>query len=367
MLTYYQPFILPFLHPKRYVLPHGIFQKHFLSFEDALWTILAAKNIPSGSVILLPDFYCMDVVENIRRHGYTPVFYPLDDNFQISNTTFVTLIRRNRPQVIILFHACGITNKVAKDIRYMRSLCEKALVIEDCVHRLINPSTMQLVHTNHIAIDSIRKVSPLYGSFMYSKFALDETQMTNKQREYSYILFTHLLYTLFRMAFVLGVMFRSYRLVSYAHTRLLRFHDDLVGDSTYGYKGKRRYKFLHRFINFSYIEKLKEKQIALYASLLSSLYKKGSPWYEVGMPQSDKKYLHVYPLGFNPRSRFGTKEVETLLQNNRIPVWFKFLDCPWSQMRSVMFLPLGFHVTNNDIKRVCSLLTQSHHSLTLNS
>lgn len=367
MLTYYQPFLLPFLHRKRYTLPDGVFQTHFLSFEDAMWSIFSLKNISQKSIVLVPDFYCMDVVENIERHGYTPVFYPLDNNFQIAKLVLERLIDTYKPSVLILFHACGITNTRLADGKYIEKLCNHMLVVEDCVHRLINPSTVSVYHPNHFMIDSVRKVSPLYGSFVYSKMPISIPKIQMRQKEYSYIILTHLLYSLFRIAFVLGVVIRSYGLVSFAHKRLLRFHDDLVGDSTYGYKGSRRNRMLHHYIDFSYIETHKQKQVALYEHLLKPLYIPSSPWYKVHMRSLDKKLLHVYPVGFKSRADFIVADVEKVLRDNRIPVWFKFQDSPWSNDRAVLFLPLGFHVTTGDIQRVCRLLIQSHRLSAPNS
>ena len=367
MLTYYQPFLLPFLHRSRYELPRGIFQSHFLSFEDALWSILSQHKVPKKSVILIPSFYCMDVVENIKLHGYTPVFYPLDDNFQISQSLLLELVRKHTPRVLVLFHACGITNSILADGGYIQNLCKNLFVVEDCVHRLINPANVVLHHANHFVIDSVRKVSPLYGSFVYSKMQIAVPYVHRSQKEYSYIFRAHLLYMMFRVVFVLGVMLHSYKLVSFAHKHLLRFHDDLIGDSTYGYIGKQRYRFLHRYINFSFIEVNKKKQVELYERLLSPLHEGISPWYRVCMRDTDKKLLHVYPVGFKPRKNFTVSDVEKLLRDNRVPVWFKFLDSPWSKGRAVLFLPLGFHVTTKDIQRVCSLLTQGRHFPILSS
>jgi hypothetical protein len=357
MLTYYQPFLLPFLHRKKYTIPAGIVQKHFLSFEDAFWMVLLSKNIPKNSVVLVPDFYCMDVVENIRLHGYMPVFYKLDDHFQITKQDLDKEIKKYNPNVIILFHACGITNKILTDREYIQQLCKNSLVIEDSVHRLINPSTTTIFDSNHIIIDSMRKVSPLSGSFMYSKGVVVIPDSLKRHIEYSYILRAHLLYILFRIVFVVGVLCNSYDLISYAHKRLLKDHDDLIGDSVYGYSGRVYTNMLHKFIDFSRIEKLKEKQIALYKKQLAPLYEKKSYWYEVVIQKEDTKCLHVYPLGLRDTSK--VMQIEKALNDSRMPVWFKYPDSPWSRSRAVLFLPLGFHVSNNDILRVCSLLILS--------
>ena len=167
MLTYYQPFLFPFLHAKKYVLPKNVYRKFYISFEDGLWNLLKSQQIEHGSTIFIPDFYCMDVVQNIQLHGYTPVLYTLDDHFQISKKNSDYLRRIQKPTVLILFHACGIQNKRLTDPVYIQSVAQNSLVIEDAVQRLVNPENIQLHHANHVIIDSLRKTSPLHGSFIY--------------------------------------------------------------------------------------------------------------------------------------------------------------------------------------------------------
>lgn len=359
MLTYYQPFLLPFLRLKPYALAAGIQRRYFLSFEDALWTLLTRKRVPKGSAVLIPSFWCMDVVDNIRNHGYSPVFYPLDDHFEIPVKRLQSIIRKHRPRVIILFHACGIPSTVFRNEAFVRSIAAGAIVIEDCVQQLVNPTEVIIRHPNHFVIDSLRKVSPLSGSFIYGDASSPTIAPRRLPGELWYVMGTVGLYLLFRGVFMLAVIAGRARLVSYTHLRILKAHDNLVGDSKFGYRGWFIDGFLHRFLAVDRIRQRKQEQCALYRKLLAPLCRHRSPWYQIHIKETDGKLLHVYPLGLhhNGNTRI-LRDIEKNLLQNGAPVWFKFTDAPWCRHRAVLFLPLGFHVSNHDIHKICNLLAK---------
>lgn len=356
MLTYYQPFLLPFLHWNTYRVPKDVTQTYFLSFEDALWELLKAINIPKNSTILIPNFYCMDVVHNIRSHGYIPVFYPLNDQFQTSIQSVRSAISKHKPRAIILFHACGISNTIITNPTYKTLFSKKYIVIEDSVHRLVNPSRIKIIHPNHFILDSVRKVSPLSGSFLYSTRTEDLHFTFHFTKEFSYRLWTRIYFLLFRLVFSAGVILRSFSLVTFAHTHILKLHDDIVGDNNVGHKGNWLHKYFHRHIHFPKIETKKYQQVKIYESKLKNIFANNSSWYQICIPKIDKKYLHVYPIGYKFKTSKQIIHMQDVLRAHRIPVWFKFLDAPWSKNRAVLFLPLGFHISNKEIRQICSLL-----------
>jgi len=357
MINYYQPFLLPFLGTTPYRVPKDIRRTYFLSFEDGLWVLLNNRHIPKGSVILIPDFYCMDVVENIRAHGYTPIFYPLDDHFRIPPKKLDSYIHRYTPGVTIIFHACGLTHMSGTSIAPLFSRYPDMLVIEDSVHRLVNPENVQLIHPNHYVIDSLRKVSTLPGSFLYRKSDAPPIEPDRNYREWGYMLSVTLRYLLFRIFFTWAVTIRNPSLIRYAHEHILRAHDDVVGDSAGGYRGFFAVPFIHRYFNFTKIMKLKKKQADLYTHHLKQLTVKHPAWYAIDIPEHMKQDLHVFPLG--RRGDHLQKEfmrIQTHLHKLGIISWFKFPDCPWSRKRGVLFLPLGFHITPRDIRFITKTL-----------
>lgn len=356
MINYYQPFLLPFLGTRPYRMPKEILRTYFLSFEDGLWVLLKNRNVPKGSIILIPDFYCMDVVENIRTHGYTPVFYPLDDHFRITQKKLESYIRKHTPAVLIIFHACGITHLSGAQLTPLFRRHHSTLVIEDSVHRLIHPETVTLIHPNHYVIDSLRKVSPLPGSFLYASAASAPIQPDRSIFEWRYITGVYLKYALFRLLFVLGTILHSDRLVRLAHEHALQSHDNLVGDSRNGYAGGRIVPLIHSFLNFGKVTNLKHDQASLYMDKIKNFVKKHPAWYEIKIPRRAKQDLHVFPLGLRNSQQDVLMRIQSHLHKHHVVSWFKFTDAPWSRKRGVLFLPLGFHITHADIRHTIKTL-----------
>jgi hypothetical protein len=382
MINYYQSFLLPFLKKSTYILPNHIKQYYYFSWEDGLWDVLKKKHIPKLSTILIPDFYCIDVVENIRKHGYNVVFYPLDPYLQIQTKTFIQILKKENPSVIILFHACGVTNLLIKNVSWILYTQKHTIFIEDCVHRLVNPEDISLFHPNHIIMDSLRKDSPLRGSFLYGyKEFLNFPQTTHMIDLYT--VSSSFYYLLFRLCLEISAIVPLPRFTKYAHEVLLKKHDDIIGDSPISHRGLPFIPFIHRHLNFKKIEKNKQKQVKTYHHLFQKLFNcypeltqmchpefisesasvSGSQtdtnshlsFYLFPLLFSDYKHLHVYPLGVRA-SIEQQKKLLNYLHKKGIIVWLKFPDCPWSQRQQVLFLPLGFHIKETDITYIYDVL-----------
>ena len=198
MIDHYQPFIFPFF-TFRPSVPNPLVKRYYYwSWEDGLWDLLRGKHIEKGSTILVPDFYCSDVINNIRAHGYVVVLYRLNKYFQVKRQTLLNSVRRYHPSVVILFHACGIKNLITAKKSLMNTLSKNIVVIEDSVHQLITPSLIKPLNENHFVMDSLRKVSPFYGSYLYgTKKGLSFMQTKKTWSPYS--LYSLLLYGVFRL------------------------------------------------------------------------------------------------------------------------------------------------------------------------
>lgn len=347
MLTsnYYQPWLLPFLSFRKTSLPSNIRRYYYHSFEDGLWDLLTRNKIAKGSTVLIPDFYCMDVIENIRRHGFKPVYYPVDAHFQIQIRTLRKYIQLHKPSVVIIFHAAGIPSRALQHTRWQHMLPKQIILIEDCVHRLINPSHMRLRSDTHYAIDSLRKVSPLPGSFLYStstsRFSPQSHSYVNR-----YVIHSMAYYVLFRIIYTLGTLVRSATLIRFSHTTLLKHHDDIIGNRDVSSRGIPWLIPVTSRLNFRKIQQKKEEQVKLYRRYLSHLSK---PFYNIHIPVNEYKHLHVYPLGYN---KPPDETLILYLHRHGVIVWYKFPDSPWSKQRGVLFLPLGFHIQARHIQHI---------------
>lgn len=345
MINYYQPFLLPFLGMKRAKIKEGIKRYYYLSMEDALWDLFAHK-LKKGATILIPDFYCMDVIDNIKNHGYTPVFYPVDKHFQTTIGQLKTSINKHNPAAIIIFHACGITNKLLHVVSQTKSR-DDILLIEDAVHRIIDPSTVKISGDNHVIGTSLRKVSPLPGSFLYGTTRGLSFPQHASSLFSSYALQSLFYYVLFCVVFILSTIAHIPRLASWSHTYLLKKHDDLIGDA---HTPQRNFSFFGAISDWFDIQKIAQKKIHQ-VNLYEKLFPTTQYLYRIQIQRSDYGNLHAYPIGVMGHPN-GLIEY---LHSKGIIVWYKFPDSPWSRQQQVLFLPLGFHIRDIDIQ--CILLT----------
>jgi hypothetical protein len=336
MINYYQPRLRPFLKLVPNKFPQSLDWRYYHSFEDGLWDIIQNKFPHRCITVLVPDFYCSDVLDNIRRHGHKYIYYQVDKNYQISPARFARYLWTYEPEIIIIFDACGIKNKLFYDRSWIKEVKKEALIIEDCVHRLVNPEEIKLIDKRHILLDSLRKVSPLPGSRMIgTKPGL--SFLPEKKFNFSgYFLKTLYYYVLFRAVLRAGFWLNDNKMVTWAHRNLLKKHDDVIGDRYIPQAGWSGFKPLIARIDYEKIQKIKIAQIRSYKKILAGLFKLNK-FFEIKISPGDEKEMHVYPLG------------TTINVSMNIPVWPKFEDVPWSRDKKVLFLPLGFHIGDKDI------------------
>lgn len=352
MINYYQPFLFPFIQTTPHRQPLGLKTYYYHSFEDALWDFLDHKFPGRKLRFLVPDFYCSDVLDNIKSRGHEYIYYQLDQDFQIAPSQFQKYLWLNQPDIVIIFHACGITSNLLKNLTWLSDFPKTSLIIEDSVHKLVNPQQVKLVNTRHFVIDSLRKVSPLPGSRIFGlpnglDFIPSQSSFIS-----SYFLSSFFLFLLFKITLSIGFVVNSASLVSFAHNQILKAHDNIIGDSLHPQTGLSSMKPFISRLNYAKVAKLKNHQVSLYRKYFKEVFNLPN-FYNVQIPQSDFGHLHVFPLGVLTSS---LPELTDYLHARNIPVWFKFTDTPWSQRRGVIFLPLGFHISDHDIQKLSSLI-----------
>lgn len=322
--------------------------------EDAIWEFIRLKKIPKGSVFLFPDFYCLDVLQNIQRHGFIYKLWKVDKDFNTDIKKFTEYIAKYKPKIIFIFHSAGITSNVLHDKSWMSVLPQDCFIIEDSVHRVVDPSQVSLFHKNHIIMDSLRKVLPLPGSFMYG--SPDTISYSQKPYRLSrYVLSSTALYAMFSFILQIGCVLNSAFITDFAYKKILQLHDDIIGDSWESYPGLPWIPFIHSFIDFEKIRKLKKRQVLVYKKFMTKLYKNKTNFYEIKIPESEYKNMHVYPVGlYIPEKQ--TDRLIQYLHNHNISAWIKFPGCEWNKDRSCLFLPLGFHVSDAEIQYAADTL-----------
>lgn len=357
MISYYPPHLSPFLSLKSTRLSPNLSRLYYLSWEDALWDILPQLGIKPGDTILVPDFYCLDVINNIKLHGYRVSLYPLDNNFQISKTMFMEHYRKDKPSVVIFFHACGITNNLTKDEEFIKKFASTSIVIEDQVHHAVDPSNVRVLHNNHLVMSSLRKNMPLPGSFVYLTHHSRSHLLPPRAKSPIYVMRVTYYYLLYRLELGLGVALHLPQLVKHAHHTTLSIHDDLVGDSIRGNVGLPLVQTVHGHISFSKIRATKKRQVQYYLKNLLPLTRSKLNLTIPSISNDDLGELHAFPLIAN--LNLANKIEESLMPLN---VWTKFPGCPWSKKKQVFFLPLGFHITIKDQTKIIDTIIASYQT-----
>ncbi len=333
-----------FLTFKPKTLPKGIKRLFYLSWEDALWDILAKKQIPKASVILVPEFFCGDVERNMRDHGYKVAHYATKKNLTSDTKDFIAKIKKIKPSVVIVFHPVGITNTLFGNFIWLKSLPEKTILIEDCVHRIVDPTTIKFYKNNHIIMDSLRKVVPLQGSNVYGKpldLNFSEPPVT---QSWLYV---------FRVTFLWAKMNVLWNLgKSFAAEKNMITGYDLIGDSKLPARGWGLFNIFNHFINFDKIARIKTNQVEIYEKYLKHLLPINIQYLE-----NDRGKMRAWPIMFNNLDQ--ANKVLNFLRLNGLVVRFELLDSVWSKKYRVIYLPLGPHIKSAQILEICDLVKKA--------
>ena len=103
----------------------------FATGRSALYYIIKVAMAEKGiAQVMVPDYLCSSVLVPIRKLGFEPLFYPLNDNLEMDKTKFSELYRKGSLVIIInYFGLMDITNQV----QYVRELDADAVIVEDDV------------------------------------------------------------------------------------------------------------------------------------------------------------------------------------------------------------------------------------------
>ncbi len=357
MLTIQPPFIREyFLRSTTQLLPKGVFRRFSLSWEDSLWHLLLTQKVSHGSKILVPEFYCFDVVKNLKMHGLKVVTYEVDEKLRANKADFVIKLTKLKPEIVVVFHAVGIYNPLMDEIKSRQSLLrENVILIEDSVHKIIVPSEIKFVHRNHYVIDSLRKVVPLQGSCVYSQINLPQILIANKIRTLSYRLRVMWWWMVMQLNLCRAYYAKSlaqatpFNLI--AETAMMKGYD-LIGTSRLASPGSWIMERLIGRIAILKIEESKANQAKMYHDGLGEISVSKKMWTPKIDP-NESGQLRGYPL------ILSLEIADRLLSNLRaegILLRFELNDSPWSERQKIIYLPMGIHINNEDIEYVIKIL-----------
>ncbi len=328
-----------YLGLKRNKIPKGISRLFYLSWEDALWDLLLKKNVPKGSYILVPEFYCGDVENNIRTHGYNIARYPVARDMTTGKKDFIDAIRKCNPSVVVIFHAFGISNRLLDKTLINKYINPEVILIEDSVHRIVNPDEIKILKENHFIVDSLRKVVPMQGANVYGRKEDLNFKEPAVTQSLAYSLAVHSMWLQMVICWNLGFYKQAENLMVRGY--------DLIGDSQLPSKGFFLFKQINKFVRHDKIEATKERQIKIYEKYIKT---------EVAYRKTDRKKMRGYPLVLE--HKYATRVLESLRKHG-LAVRFELDDGVWSKKQKIVSLPVGLHTADTQIMRIAGLVKKS--------
>lgn len=353
MITQYQPHLLSFLGKGRnFKISKDMDSFFYFSFEDALWDIIAAEKLIQGSIFLLPSFYCSAVVEKIKNKGYNCKFYKLDRNLQCDTNEFIHLLNEYKPGVIFIFHPFGITSILKKDFSWTKHLKKKSIIIEDCAHLILRPDNLLFLNKKHFYIDSLRKVTPLQGSHLYTPQKALSFPFSIRKYFNFYRFTLCFVYLAWRLLLNCSLYVGSNKLY-FLSERLFDIYNRRVGASKIPTRGFWLSRFLFRFIDWEKIYKLKEKLALIYQEEIKNLCLINQNFFQVTIPRVDFKNLKFFPLGV--KSEKIEKFVDSLYKKGLFiePI---FAESQHGRFYKYLGLPLHSYIERGEIKKIFNLL-----------
>ncbi len=329
-------------------LPKGISSQIYLSWEDGLWDLLRSFSIKKNAVILVPSFFCIDVIHNMQEHGLKAIYYEVDNNLQPNREELLAKIKQYNATLVVLFHPVGISNKLVTE-DFIQTLGNKIFIIEDCVHRATNPSEIKIYSERHVLVNSFRKVVPLQGSLIVGRTNLiSQLYGSNNTLFYSWsVIF---LWILMQCSFINQTyIFNKFGLL--AEWFMLKGYDLIGNIQNSGYCphffGKLYYQ-----LDFNKIKRTKVEQVTIYKSHLN----KDNNYYVPFFSKEDEKELRGFPIIIKKSLE---KHIISYIRSKGIYIRAELNDSVWSKNRTIFYLPLGLHLDQNRIKHIASVMNQA--------
>lgn len=337
-------FTTAYFSKKKQLLPKNTSSQFYLSWEDAVWDVVKSFQIKKNSIILVPSFFCVDVMNNMKDHGLIAQYYEVDINLQPIKTDLVQKIKKLQPAMIVLFHAVGITNNVVTK-EFIQSLPKELFIIEDCVHRVTNPSEIRLFSERHILINSFRKDVPLQGSFLFAKKEFIR-KLTGAENTLLYSWSVILLWICMQISYLLQQYIHN-SFGKLAQWFMLRGYD-IIGDEKKAGNCPGFFADLYMKLDFERIKSVKKTQVQEYKKNI----KQNHMYYVPQFSPEDEAELRGYPIIVSKKK---SKEIISLLRDKGLLIRAELEDSKWTQDKTIFYLPLGLHIKKEDTITVSSL------------
>ncbi len=339
------------------------FKSFFLSWEDALWHLLEINKIKKNALILVPEFFCGDVIDNMQAHGLQYKTYAVDKFLRPNVTDFIQKLQEEKPTVVVIFHAVGITNPLLKNLeKWLNFLTRETILIEDCVHRVVDPKTIKFISSKHYIIDSLRKVVPVQGSWIYSQNKIAKVALKTNIQTSWYRFQVFFWWVLMQLFLIIVYYSKNEKIQKYGNKYAefaMQQGYDVIGDHQLSACGIPGMEWLSSNLNYKKIYENKVQQVQLYNKLLEPIFEQkliqqDQFFFEVPFPESDYSQLRGFPLGIE--LEFAHQFLEYVRSQNLL-LRFELDDSEWSKKQKIVYLPMGLHVTQKDIEWICEVIT----------
>ena len=352
MLSVQPIFSLSYFRFKRNKLARDLKRLFYLSWEDALWDILSKKDIPLGSYILVPEFFCPDVENNIRLHGWKTVSYKLDNKLKVVLADFQEKIAKYKPRTIVILHPVGIKSNLFTDTNRLGRYLGDALLIEDAVHRVIDPEKLEIISDNHFIINSLRKVVPLQGAEVFAKCETLNFKTPAFFQSFTYRAKVNLLWFLMTLFFTLANYLpeKLSKIFAIVAEKLMLAGYELIGDSLLPSRGGIIEDFLSRRLNLVKIKNNKKQMFLYYQKMLKGL---------VDTPDiagTDESKLRGYPVIL---ARGRAEKILKFVRDRGLRLRLELEDSDWSKLQKIIYLPMGLYMSPKKQKLVADMINEA--------
>lgn len=348
-----------FQRKNTWALPPGIAHKFYASWEDTLWDLLLVAKTPAGAKVLVPEFFCGDVVKNMRVHGLQTVWYPVDQQLQTNPLVFAEYVAQHQPAVIVIFHPVGISNTLFQHrSKWLSVIPVETILIEDCVHRVLQPQDIQLIHPRHVVMDSLRKVVPLAGSNVFGSPEFLNFSPTASWKTWWYQVLVFGWWGMFQFFLLTGQLPFGQpwnRLMNWFAEKAMLAGYEVIGDNRLAGQAWSPFLWGAKHLNIRHIRTSKKKQVALYQKELGQIWK-NSKVFSIPFSSYDAEQLRGFPIGLQLAT--AEKILQSLRQSGLL-VRFELNDSPWARKQKIIYLPLGPHLRDADVIRIAQTVTKT--------
>lgn len=314
-----------------------------------MWDILSKRRVSKGSSILTPDFFCRDVEKNIRMRGYGVINYKINRNLTADKKDFEKKINKFKPKVIVIFHPVGIKSNLMDATSWIKKITRESILIEDSVHRIVDPRKVKIIKKDHFVIDSLRKVVPLQGASLYGRVKDLDFDSPPFHQSFIYSIRVNILWFLMIISWTLSSYLtgKLSRTLGDVAEKLMLHGYDLIGDSPFASGGGFLASLLSKRVNINKIQNIKMCQVIRYENKLGKILPM-----KLYISDENKKDLRGFPV-ILPINR-ASKILESLRKGGLL-VRFELDDSSWSRKQKIIYLPLGTQMSIRQQDEVCGL------------